>query len=684
MIVQADKADLGPAVMYLLFDAEDARQNKYKERSLTFAGGQGMVNSALEVVLGGFPFTAIGHETETRWTTVDGIPAVEAAWWAGGLRVTERIFALAGKNAFLRRIELKSANLAGPEQVTLRLSLPPGSYGVLRADDAAGRSWANGMLAREDDRVDLALGAVGPHRHVADAQKGTFEVGPLPIAPGASVSVDTVLVVGFPPSERTAMHVPTLRTDFDLTAAMQETREAWRAASSIATDDATVREVFDHVRFALPGMIAENGTMDAGIFEYGNQWVRDTSITLTGMVHAGYFELARNGFEHLLRDMIRDEGATMVDSKYDNPDREELDQMGELMHALKVYRDWTGDDSPIRKYRTRLLAMIERPLRPEFRDETGMVHNRREFFERTLDDGYELAYQTFVTSGLRDAADLAEPLGAQDRAPQWRAEADRMWQAVLSHPTRSLVDNGRLVKRRNTKGQVVKEVSHGGEADSPGATEKTNLAEPDSATAYPIVLGLVDPRSALAARTLDKLEELWNARWTGGGYERYHSSGQGDQPGPWPMMSILIMRAQHDAGQFDRSRRTLNWLAAVQGAPTGAWFEEIPVIRFTPPTSGIVPWASGDFSLFVVRHLLGVRFEGERLVLKPALYPKSPPMKADLRFHKGRLKLEITGPGPIDFAEINGQRTVPDSDGAVRLPAEFPGGSVVLHTKSVP
>ena len=58
---------------------------------MNFADGQGMANSALEVVLGGFPFTAIGHQTRCRWVLVDGIPAVEAVWWAGGLRVTERI-----------------------------------------------------------------------------------------------------------------------------------------------------------------------------------------------------------------------------------------------------------------------------------------------------------------------------------------------------------------------------------------------------------------------------------------------------------------------------------------------------------------------------------------------------------------------------------------------------------------
>ena len=71
-----------------------------------------------------------------------------------------------------------------------------------------------------------------------------------------------------------------------------------------------------------------------------------------------------------------------------------------------------------------------------------------------------------------------------------------------------------------------------------------------------------------------------------------------------------MMRAQHEAGLFDRSRRTLDWLNSVQGGRTGAWFEEIPLTRSWAAKSGILPWTSGEISLFVVRHLLGVRFEG--------------------------------------------------------------------------
>ena len=181
-------------------------------------------------------------------------------------------------------------------------------------------------------------------------------------------------------------------------------------------------------------MISENGVADYGMLEYGSQVVRDASNTMLGLLHLGQFELAHALAEHILKDMVRDQGAAMIDNKFDEPDREELDQMGELIHALRAYRDWTGDDSLIRQHRAKLVALVERPLGPAFRDATGLVHNRREFWERTLDDGYETAYQTYMVLGLREAAELAGPLGVPDRAGRWRGQADSILQAMLKHP----------------------------------------------------------------------------------------------------------------------------------------------------------------------------------------------------------------------------------------------------------
>jgi glycogen debranching enzyme len=201
-------------------------------------------------------------------------------------------------------------------------------------------------------------------------------------------------------------------------------------------------------------MIAPDGTMDGGLLEYGGQWVRDSSNTALGALHAGHFEAARNVLQHMLSKMISRDGVTMIAESFETPDREQFDQGGELLHLLRCYRDWTGDDSLIRQHRDLLIKVVERPLQPQFRDDTGMVHNRREFWERAFDDAYELAYQTYVILALREAAELAPSLGADDRAARWRAEADRIQQAMLSHPDRALVRDGRLIKRRNVTGAV--------------------------------------------------------------------------------------------------------------------------------------------------------------------------------------------------------------------------------------
>jgi hypothetical protein len=216
--------------------------------------------------------------------------------------------------------------------------------------------------------------------------------------------------------------------------------------------------------------------------------------------------------------------------------------------------------------------------------------------------------------------------------------------------------------------------------DVPLNTEKHHRLLPDASMALPIALGVVDPRSDIARRALDQLEELWNTRWSDGGYDRYHTSTQPDQPGPWPFATTFILRAQHDAGLYDRSRRALEWLNTVQGGRAGFWFEEIPSIRSLNASCGLVCWTSGEIALFIVRHYLGVRFERGQVVIKPALYPGSPPVTADLRFRQGRLRLEIDGSGPIREARVNGSPVKPGADGSIRLPREFLSGSVTVYT----
>lgn len=676
MIVQADRVDLGPAFTFLVFDAQDARQSSRKESALNYLEGEGFVASALEVELGGFGFSALGHRTDTRWTNVQGIPTVEAVWWAGGIRVTEHISALASPEVFQRTIRLDGANIVGEEKVKLRLRLPRGE-----AHHAAG------VLLEKGPAACFAVAVQKGIPTQVQANEGWIEAGPMTVTPRGSITLNTWMRVQISSGSAQDLlaRAVALQTT-DAASEQAETKAQWALVSSVATQDRTVQAIFDKARYGLAGMIAEDGTMDAGIFEYGAQWVRDTSNTALGALHAGHFEAARHCLERMLTRMVSREGATMIASSFDAPDREQFDQMGELMHLLKSYRDWTGDGTIIRRHRDVLRAMIERPLHPQFRDHTGMVHNRREFWERVFQDAYELAYQTYVIQGLRDAADLAPLLGTEDRAIVWRAEADRISHAMLSDPTRALVENGRLIKRRNVNGEVADRLTNfsGYAPDVPLNTERAHRLLPDASEALPIALGVVDGQSSVARQTLNDLEALWNARWSDGGYDRYHTSSQPDQPGPWPFATCFILRAQHEARLFDRSRRSLEWLNTVQGGRAGTWFEEIPSVRSLNNRCGLVCWTSGELALFVVRHWLGVHFDGDSVVLQPALYPGTPAVSADLRFRQGRLRLEIEGSGPIVSAQVNGVETKPDAKGRLHLPRDFQSGRVVMRLGTAP
>ncbi len=675
MLLQSDRADLGPAFTYLLFDAQDPRQSARKTSAYNWDPVRGVPDSALEVVVGGYPFTALGHRCETRWILLERIPSVEAVWWAGGIRVTERFTAATEGGLFRRSIRLDGRNVVKPEAVILRLHLPPGHVQT------------NGTVLvweGRNCRLGLAPGRSQPARLLPDT--ACLELGPIEVRPNGPSVLETWLLVQIPAEATVDLAGRTAALAGAATPPeISRTRLAWNRTSSINARDQLIAELFDKARYSLPGLIADDGAMDAGMLEYGAQWVRDTSNTALGALHAGHFELVRAALVRILTTMISKEGVTMIANSFEAPDLEQFDQMGELLHLLKAYRDWTGDDSLIREHRELLLALIERPLSPQFRDATGMVHNRREFWERTFEDAYELAYQTYVIQGLRDAAALAEPLGAADRASRWRAEADRILQAVLNHPERALVDQTHLIKRRNVTGQVAATPGSfkGFAPDVPLNTEQGHRLEPDASTALPIALGIVPPESLIVRGTLDFLEQLWNTRWSDGGYDRYHTSGQPDQPGPWPFATCFILRAQHEAGLYDRSRRSLEWLNTMAGGRAGLWFEEIPSVRSTAKGCGLVAWTSGEVALFMVRHYLGVRFEGDQMIIRPALFPGSEPISADLRYRQARLQLQIDGSGPIVSAGVNGTSVKPDAQGFLRLPPDFAGGTVTLTTLRV-
>ena len=668
-LIQADRADLGPAVTGYLFDATCIGQNS-KRQAYNFNATSGVRSSALEVVSqkSKFAFTAFGEQTHMRWANPDGIPAVEATWWADGVRVTERFSGLAENNTIRRTIILNGTNLHGDEQYTLRLRLPAGSAAA-----------TNRGLAVTYRDCPQALVVTGKQPLKLNAANGVIEIGPITLSPDKSVTVETFLLAQIPANTQTAadFQKQIARVADGSAQLLEATRVRWANASRIETDDTLVREVFDISRSVISAIVSDTGTVRVGPFQYAAEWVRDDSQFSLGLTSAGHFELAHAVLEHCIRDMLTAEGTTMIGGGFDDPDREQFDQTGELMLAVRWYTEFSGDNSLAETYRAKLIALVERPLNPAFRDATGLVHNRREFWEQTMNDAYELSYNTYVIVGLREAAALAPQLGAQDRKQRWLAEADAMQRAML----KMLVQDGTLIKRRNITGEMARHlVNPGGAPDVPSMNVIHHQIYPDATMALPLALGLVEPNSALATKTLDEIEKLRNQRWSGGGYGRYDATSEINMPGPWGIAGALVLRGQHAGGMLHRSRSTLEWFRTVQGGNGGLYYEEMPLLAGSQQNwLGLVTWPTGELPYFVVRHYLGVRFQDGRVAIRLTVYPNSPPIKADLRFHQGRLKLKIPGSGPYRFAEVNGKRIEIDKQGTIRLPADFEGGTVVFR-----
>jgi hypothetical protein len=217
MIVEADRVDLGPAFTFILVDATNRSQTHRKEMAFNFAPPGGFASSALQVVLGGYPFTALGNRTEARWVDRDGIPAVEAVWWAGGVRVTERVKGLGDKGVFQRYIQLEGADLAGEVNVELRLSVP---WGTLRGEGS--------ILLQNGEEYQSCLVSMEKEPARADEARGQLMIGPIAVLPRARVTVETALLVEIPPRpiDEVLGQARTLQTS-GIQKEQEQTKQAW-------------------------------------------------------------------------------------------------------------------------------------------------------------------------------------------------------------------------------------------------------------------------------------------------------------------------------------------------------------------------------------------------------------------------------------------------------------------------
>jgi hypothetical protein len=603
-----------------------------KRDVLTMDPAMGLAPTLLRVTLEeGATFTA-GNGAAVFWSEVAGIPAVEAHWEAGPVRVAERFWCPdRTRPVLVRGLELVNS---ASHLVTVRLTT-----------GAGGQTLESGL-------------ELPPQRTVRFGVR--YELRP---------------------AEQRVVAFWTPEPAPDPSAVAW-----WGETARLEFGDPLLDRLFEAARRQLPAVVSAAGVVDASIWQYQREWVRDHAFMAAGLVRAGCLESARSLLERLLEEFVEADGATVDSSEHRPPEEVELDQNGVLLAALALWTDWTGDIGPARRHWVKVAALAEYPLRPDHRHPpSGLLWSAREFWERHagfgIKPGLELIYQVFTVVGLRAAASLAGRLGHTSEAERWTGEAGRLLHTIMEDPDWRLHDEGGFFKRRGLDGRPQRTIDPGPlpglPAGLPLITPGPHRLDPDTCTALPIALGLVDPASESAGRTLEGLEALWNQGWTGGGYGRYHVSSEPDSPGAWPFPSLFVARACHERREWSRVRRILEWLGAAPGSEAGSWFENHgPRIAPPFPQVGIPPWTWAEVLDLLVHHLAGVRPGSDELLLRPRPLPGLERISGSLPLRGGRLQLDLRFIPGVRPAWQSNAELVAEGEAEVRL--RYPEGDLVV------
>lgn len=607
---------------------------------------RGVEHTRLTVATKEGSFVPSYGKSKVVWEYPLGIPTIVVEWEAGGCLVREELYCPIKDPALIRHVTV--TNRSGS----------PADIGIIP------RLYPNLMLFDEYqvDRSRFTLTASGFLRMQMFSKEATgvgdrnLTIDMKGLGPGGSASSDIVLTTGGSREEFEAKGLAVMK---------RETADYWNSRTSADMHHEGLNHLFGVSKTCLRASVGRSGKVDGGIWQYNLEWVRDQSMIAMALLMLGSDDEGESILRRILDRSVDESGGTVDSSRTRPPELMEIDQNGVLLHAIWTHWMWTGDDHLIRSYWPKMKKVADYVLQPVFRDpETGLLKNSREFWERHsgygVREGYENTYQLFNIIGFEKIARMAAHLGESADSNRWMEASALMKRSFLSDPRFSLVDDGKFIKRRLTTGEVQRTFEPAARASMPQgmplAVEKVSYADPDTSSVLPIVYGLVDGGSSLALRTLESMEVLWNQRWEGGGYGRYHVTSEPDSPGPWPFPTMFVARAYHEAGNSAKVWRALNWMTGVQGGRSGAWLEfygERPVPPLPPV--GFVVWTWAEIVMFIMHHFLGVRPQEGKLTLRPRLLDGIGASEARFSVHGRSVSLTVNRGAEKPHALLEGR-----------------------------
>jgi hypothetical protein len=619
---------------------------------------RGLQNTRCTIIIDGKSYTPEYETSTVRWEYPDCVPTIVVEWEAGNCLVREEFMCPSNDSALVRTVTIhnrSSAQINASGIIVLYPNLM--FFDEYHVDREHATLTASGYATME---LFCLNDATPGDRHL------NLKFGDIPA--GGKATSTIILTLNLPRQKFEQKGLPAM---------MRETKRYWSERALCETNHEGLNHLFHSSVRGLRVPVARSGKMDAGMWQYNFEWVRDQSMVAIGSTLCGHTDVAEVSLRRILERSVDEDGRARDASRHRPPETIELDQNGELIYALWTHWIWTGDDALIKRYWPKIKAVANYVLKPDFLDPaTGLVKNSREFWERDtafgVKEGYEHTYQVWNIVGLTVAVDIAHQMRDTASARKWLEAAGKMKESFLHHPQFSFVDNGAFIKRRMMNGEVQRTFEPPNRKSMPPGVplnvEKVSYCDPDTGCVYPIILGLIDPKSPLAIKTLDSMELLWNQRWTTGGYARYNVTSEPDSPGPWPFPTMLLVRAYHEAGNDQKVWRALDWLLKAPGGKAGAWFECYADRPVPPlPPLGIIPWTWAEIMMFFVHHLLGVRPARDELVLRPHLMSGLDNVKASLVLKGKPIELILGRTEKEPVAAVNGKR-VPLVNGELKLP----------------
>ncbi len=436
------------------------------------------------------------------WVYDGAVPVVRTKWNEGSFQVEEDLFVPKSEPVIFMRARVTNLDNQPHDLVTsLRLYPNITLFDNIYTDPGEATANAEGFATVQLQSLEGAAKTFGRYDLRVDAGE---------VRPGKEAIALYAYRIG---KDRKKL------TKKDFVSLWSATEEFWKSRNNVSTGIPNFDHIWELGRTGTRAQVAQSGKRDGGNREDCMEWAAVNIMALKAALMAGFYDEAKNLILRILDKLISSDGRTVESSQVFDFQYTEINQNGMTLYGIWTYVAWTEDYSIIRKHWSRIKTLADLPFRPYFRDtRSGLLTNSREFWERStiygVKPGFELGYQFWVAIGLDRISQIARKLGHAEEAARWHSASRSIENSFLHDKKFRLIEDGHFIKRITLDGEWQKTFVPPDRTvmpeGTPIATEKEPLAEPDATEVFPIVFGMIDPKSDLSLKTLEWVETLWN------------------------------------------------------------------------------------------------------------------------------------------------------------------------------